>query len=132
MATQAENMDYDCLKEIVDGLSCRVISPSVMPEVPAASSTPPSFPMSELEGDGNPGVHFFDIIADHPGDLDFFALRTAYKEACGKKDLQLLPEPCGFKDKVPQDTVTQMVLLKQPDDKIIVVIPDGDLGVHRH
>ena len=97
MATQAENMDYDCLKEIVDGLSCRVISPSVMPEVPAGSFTLASFPMSELEGDGNPGAHFFDIIADHPGDLDCFALSTAYKVACEKKDFQLLPEPFGPK-----------------------------------
>jgi hypothetical protein len=40
--------------------------------------------MSELQSDG---VHFFDIV-DHPGDIDFFALSTAYKVACEKKGLQ--------------------------------------------
>lgn len=120
MAMQAENMDYDRLKEIVDGLSCRAISPSVMPEAPAGSFTLASLPMSELEGGGNLGVHFFDII-DHPGDLNFFALSTIYQVACEKKDFQLLLEPFGLKDTVPKDTVIQMVLLKQPDDKITIV-----------
>ena len=47
MAMQAENMDYDRLKEIVDDLSCRAISPSVMPEAPAGSFTLASLPMSD-------------------------------------------------------------------------------------
>ena len=51
---------------------------------PSGFFTAASFPMSELQSDG---VHFFDIV-DHPGDIDFFALSTAYKVACEKKGLQ--------------------------------------------
>ena len=51
---------------------------------PSGFFTAASFPMSELQSDG---VHFFDIV-DHPGDIDFLALSTAYKVACEKKGLQ--------------------------------------------
>lgn len=121
MAMQAENMSYDHLKEIVDGLSYRAIPPLVMPEVPPGSFDLASFPMTELEQDGNPGVHFFDVIAGHPGDLDYFAISAFYKLACERKDLQLLPEPFGLKDKVPKETTMQMVLLKQADGKITIL-----------
>ena len=92
-----------------------------MPEVPPGSFDLVSFPMSTLDVEGNPGVHFFDVIADHPEDLDFFNLSTSYKNACEKKDLQLLPEPVGLKDKVPKETTIQMVLLKQADGKLTIV-----------
>ena len=72
MAIQAENMSYDTLKDIVDGLSCRAIPPLAMPEIPPGSFDLASFPMSALDVEGNPGVHFFNVIADHPEDLDFF------------------------------------------------------------
>ena len=83
---QAEIKSYDNLKEIVDGLSCRSVSPLVLPEVPPGSFDLASFPISELDVEGNPGVHFFEVIPDHPGEIDSFALSSAYKLACEKND----------------------------------------------
>ena len=108
----AESMPYGNLKGVVDRLSCRSISPLVMSEVPPCSFDLASFPMSELDTEGNPGVHFFDVIPDHPGEIHFFALSSAYKLTCEKKDLELLPVPFGMKEKCPKETTIQMVLLK--------------------
>lgn len=121
MAMNPENMSYDDFKEIVDGLCCRAIPPLVMPEVPPGCFTLASFPMVEMENENNHVVHFFDIIADHPGEIDYFALSTAYKNACERKDLELLPEPFGLKGKCPNDTTIQIVLLKQADGKTTIL-----------
>ena len=117
MAMQAENMDYDKLKELVDSLSCRSISPLVLPEVPLGSFTLMIFPMTKVEGTENPGVHYFDLIVDHADDIDFFGLSSSYKLACEKKDLALLPAPFGLKAACPKQTTIQIAILKQPDGK---------------
>ena len=117
MAMQAENMDYDKFKEIVDSLACRSISPLVLPEVPLGSFTLMTFPMTEVEGTENPGVHYFDLIVDHAEDIDFFGLSSSYKLACEKKDLALLPAPFGVKAACPKETTIQIAILKQPDGK---------------
>ena len=117
MAMQAENMDYDKLKELVDSLSCRSISPLVLPEVPLGSFTLMTFPMTKVEGTENPGVHYFDLIVDHADDIDFFGLSSSYKLACEKKDLALLPAPFGLKAACPKETTIQIAILKQPDGK---------------
>lgn len=67
MAMLAENMSYDNLKEIVDALhwSCTK-SPGSFDLTPLQ--------MPELEGD-SPGLHYLDVILDHPREVDFFALR---------------------------------------------------------
>ena len=121
IAMNPENMSYDDFKEIMDGLCCRAIPPLVMPEVPPGCFTLASFPMVEMENENNHVVHFFDIIADHPGEIDYFALSTAYKNACERKDLELLPEPFGLKGKCPNDTTIQIVLLKQADGKTTIL-----------
>ena len=117
MAMQAENMDYDKLKELVDSLSCRSISPLVLPEVPLGSFTLMTFPMTKVEGTENPGVHYFDLIVDHADDIDFFGLSSSYKLACEKQDLALLPAPFGLKAACPKETTIQIAILKQPDGK---------------
>ena len=117
MAMQAENMDYGKLKELVDSLSCRSISPLVLPEVPLGSFTLMTFPMTQVEGTENPGVHYFDLIVDHADDIDFFGLSSSYKLACEKKDIALLPAPFGLKAACPKETTIQIAILKQPDGK---------------
>lgn len=122
MAMQAENMSYENLKEIVDGLTCRAIAPLVMPEVPPGSFDLASFPVAALEGENpSPSVHYLDVIVDHPGEMDFFALSTAYKNACEKKDLQLLPQPFGLKTTCPKDTTIQIIILKQQNGNLAIL-----------
>ena len=71
--------------------------------------------MNFMENGDNPGVHYFDVIGDHPGDIDYFALSSAYKLACEKKELQLLPAPFGLRGPCPKDTTIQIVILTRPD-----------------
>ena len=61
-----------------------------------------TFPMQEVEDSDNHAVHYIDIIKGHPGDIDYAALTTAYKQACDQKDLQLLPPPFLFENSSPQ------------------------------
>ena len=92
-----------------------------MPEVPPGSFDLASFLLSELDMEGYPGVHFFGVILEHPVGMDFFALSSAYRLACEKKDLELLPVPFGMKEKCPKEATIQMVLVKQPDGSHTIV-----------
>ena len=121
MALQAENMSYEQLKETVDGLTCRSISPLVLPQVPPGSFDLTCFPMTLMENVDNPGVHYFDVIGDHPGDIDYFALSSAYKLACEKKDLQFLPAPFGLRGTCPKETTIQIVILTRPDGHVSIL-----------
>ena len=76
-----------------------------------------TFPMTQVEGTENPGVHYFDLIVDHADDIDFFGLSSSYKLACEKKDIALLPAPFGLKAACPKETTIQIAILKQPDGK---------------
>lgn len=64
MALQTENMSYEELKEVVDGLTCRSISQLVVPQVPPRPFDLTCFPMTTMEKVDNAGV---------PGDIDYFA-----------------------------------------------------------
>ena len=121
MALQAENMSYEQLKETVDGLTCRSISPLVLPQVPPGPFDLTCFPMTLMENVDNPGVHYFDVIGDHPGDIDYFALSSAYKLACEKKDLQFLPAPFGLRGTCPKETTIQIVILTRPDGHVSIL-----------
>ena len=83
-AMNAEKMSDDDLKDSVGRLCCRAIPPLVMPEVPPGCFTMASFPMTDLENKTH-GVHFLDINADHPDDIDFFAFGLAYTLAGERK-----------------------------------------------
>ena len=121
MALQAENMSYEQLKEIVDGLTCRSISPLVLPQVPPGPFDLTCFPMTLMENVDNPGVHYFDVIGDLPGDIDYFALSSAYNLACEKKDLQFLPAPFGLRGTCPKETTIQIVILTRPDGHVSIL-----------
>lgn len=49
MALQTENMSYEELKEVVDGLACRSISQLVVPQVPPGPFDLTCFPMTTME-----------------------------------------------------------------------------------
>lgn len=93
MAVAGEDLSYEDLKEIVEGLTCRMIPPNVTPELPHGLSDLASLPKDDLESSNKPLVHCFEIIYDHQEDIEFYALGRQYKEACDKQDLQLLPAP---------------------------------------
>ena len=71
MAMQAERMSYDNLKEIVDGLSCRSISPLVMPEVPPGSFDLASFPILVLFWASSMSGHFRNLVLGSFDAADF-------------------------------------------------------------
>ena len=65
MAIEAENLSFDNLKEIVDGLTCRNVSPVVTAELPRGSFDLACFPKDDLDMCENPVVNFFDLIMDY-------------------------------------------------------------------
>ena len=115
-------MTYEELKRVVDPLCCRWADAITTPELPLGSFDLLTFPMTELnEADGNPTVHYFEVVRNHAGDVDFFNLASAYKAACAKKDLQLLPPPFGLKAHVPRDTKLQFVILTCNDGSLTIL-----------
>ena len=115
MAIEAENLSFDNLKEIVDGLTCRNVSPVVTAELPRGSFDLACFPKDDLDMCENPVVHFFDLIMDYQEEIDFHALGRTYKDAIEKQDLQIMPAPFGLKSQVPNNVQFQMVILKGND-----------------
>ena len=115
MALEAENLSFENLKEIVDPMICRPISPVATAELPRGSFDILSFPTEDLNVNENPMVHFFDIIGGHANEIDFHSLGRKYKEAIEKQDLQILPEPFGLKQQVANNVQMQMVILKDAE-----------------
>ena len=115
MAVEAENLTFDDLKQITEGLSMRQTSPMVTPDLPRGSFDWLSFPREDLDTSANPTVHIFDVVTGYQSAIDFHELGRLYKEAIEKKDLQLLPPPFGLKAQVPSNVQLQMVLLKDAD-----------------
>lgn len=76
MALQTENMSYEELKEVVDGLACRSISQLVVPQVPPGPFDLTCFPMTTMEKVDNAGV---------PGDIDYFAFPEKLKPVLIKR-----------------------------------------------
>ena len=80
--------------------------------------------MTELnEGDGNPTLHYFEVVRNHTGAVGFFNLASTYKAACAKKDPELLPPPFGLTAQVPKDTKLQFA---------IVICSDGSHTILKH
>ena len=121
MAIQAEDMSYEDLKGVVEGLCCRGIDPFTSVALSEGSFSLVTFPMSELEAADNPAVHYFDLIRDHPADVNFFDLSKALKSACEKKDLQLLPPPFGLQEASRKETTMQMVILNEGNGKVPIL-----------
>eukprot|EP00435_Cladocopium_sp_Y103_P031004 s1528_g7.t2 len=115
MAVEAENMTYDDLKEVTDGLTLRSIPATVSPELPRGCFDWLAFPKDELNLSECPMVHFYDVIVGYQGEIDFHVLGTMYKNAIEKHDLQLLPSPFGLKNQVPGNAQMQIVFLKDVD-----------------
>jgi len=115
MAIEAENLSFDNLKEIVDGLTCRNVSPVVTAEQPRGSFDLACFSKDDLNMCENPVVHFFDLIMDYQEEIDFHALGRTYKDAIEKQDLQIMPASFGLKSQVPSNVQFQMVILKDND-----------------
>jgi hypothetical protein len=100
MPLEAEDMTYDDLKEVTEGLTLRSIPASVSPELPRGSFEWDAFPKDDFNTSESPMVHFYDIIFGYENAIDFDALGKAYKNACDRHDLQLLPDPFGLKKQV--------------------------------
>ena len=115
MPLEAEDMTYDDLKEVTEGLTLRSIPASVSPELPRGSFEWDAFPKDDFNTSESPMVHFYDIIFGYENAIDFDALGKAYKNACDRHDLQLLPDPFGLKKQVSPDTRMQIVILKDTD-----------------
>ena len=134
MAVEAENLTFDDLKQITEGLSMRQTSPMVTPDLPRGSFDWLSFPREDLDTSANPTVHIFDVVTGYQSAIDFHELGRLYKEAIEKKDLQLLPPPFGLKAQVPSNVQLQMVLLKDADGHHAILkhlaFPDKPLGLH--
>ena len=121
MAIQAENMTFKDLKGITEGLSLRSTPPTVTPDLPRGSFDWLSFPLDDFEMSANPTVHAFDVIMGYQHEIDFHSLGRQCKEACDKKDLQLLPPPFGLKGQVPMNVQLQMVILKDQDGNHAII-----------
>ena len=115
MPLEAEDMTYDDLKEVTEGLTLRSIPASVSPELPRSSFEWDAFPKDDFNTSESPMVHFYDIIFGYENAIDFDALGKAYKNACDRHGLQLLPDPFGLKKQVSPDTRMQIVILKDTD-----------------
>ena len=87
MPLESENMIYDDLKEITGG-----------------SFEWDAFPKDDFNISESPMVHFYNIIFGYENAIDFDALGKAYKNACDRHDLQLLPDPFGLKKQISPDT----------------------------
>ena len=79
MAVEAENMTYDDLKEVTDGLTLRSIAATVSPELPRGCFDWLAFPKDELNSSECPVVHFYDVIVGYQGEINFHALGTTYR-----------------------------------------------------
>ena len=90
MPLEAEDMTYDDLKEVTEGLTS-----------PRGSFEWDAFPQDDFNTSESPMVHFYDIIFGYENAIGFDALGKAYKNACDRHDLQLLPDPFGLKKQVP-------------------------------
>lgn len=109
---EAENMTYEDLKDITEGLILRTITPIASPELPRGSFDWLSFPFGDFDVSDSPMVHFYDVITGYSDPIDWVSLGKAYKDACEKHDLQLLPQPFGLKKQVSGNVQLQMVILK--------------------
>ena len=65
MAVEAENLTFDDLKQITEGLSMRQTSPMVTPDLPRGSFDWLSFPREDLDTSANPTVHIFDVVTGY-------------------------------------------------------------------
>lgn len=115
MALEAENMSFDDLKNVTEGLVLRSITPTASPQLPKGSFDWLSFPFEDLNATAQPLVHFYDVIMKHEADIDWTELGRAYKDACTKHDLQLLPPPFGLKTQVPGNVQMQIVIIKDDE-----------------
>lgn len=105
-------MTYEDLKDITEGLILRTITPIASPELPRGSFDWLSFPFGDFDVSDSPMVHFYDVITGYSDPIDWVSLGKAYKDACEKHDLQLLPQPFGLKKQVSGNVQLQMVILK--------------------
>lgn len=97
------------------------LSPSCLALCRLAAGTTSTFQWQILiEHDGNPAVHYIDIITRHSMDISFDDLALQYKNAIMHKDLDLLRRPFGPKVAVPKDTKLQFVILDSVDGTVTV------------
>ena len=107
---QAEDMTFEHLKEVVDGLICRPCDAVTTAEQPLGTFNIITFPMEEISSTDNPLVHCFDLIADLEGEVNISELGRLYKQACEKSGLQLMPPPFGSRECVPANTKLQFIM----------------------
>ena len=99
MIIEAENMTFEELRDLCDGMVCRnVLSPITLGEQPVGSF---NFPAQELTGADNPMVHFFDVIFHHRDVINFENLERDYK-------------------KVNKEVNMQMIIMKGADESYII------------
>ena len=74
MALEAENMTYDDLKEVVEGLTCRPIHAVYTPEQPRRIFNITTLPMRDLSANDNPVAHCPTHSLPSPFPISFLSL----------------------------------------------------------
>ena len=92
MAKAPEDMTFEDLEGVVAGYCCRALNvPFVSGAVPLGAWNHVNFPMTDVdEHDGNPAVHYIDVITSHSMEISLDDLALQYKNAIVNKDLDLL------------------------------------------
>ena len=110
MAKAPEDMTFEDLEGVVAGYCCRALNvPFVSGAVPLGAWNHVNFPMTDVdEHDGNPAVHYIDVITSHSMEISLDDLALQYKNAIVNKDLDLLRHPFGPKVAVSKETKLQL------------------------
>ena len=122
MAKAPEDMTFEDLEGVVAGYCCRALNvPFVSGAVPLGAWNHVNFPMTDVdEHDGNPAVHYIDVITGHSMEISLDDLALQYKNAIVNKDLDLLRHPFGPKVAVPKETKLQLVILDSAGGTVTV------------
>ena len=91
-----ENITLANAFEATSALICRQLPQHVkVGSMPVGAVTPVALPLRDLNGSGQQLKHFFDVIYDHDGAINFDALAPILRDKAWRE----LPAPFGLKQK---------------------------------